>query len=174
VILAEFTGSAPAAICGESSVSKSLGFKPERIGCGKRIDACAEVFRCTDCRVPFHHACAVKHFADSHAPPPDQPYASDEARALDLAPQAGVREGDVERLAALAGHLRAARRAGARQAYDEVLEFMRESIRASRTLAGGFHQQKNPEAAARAQDDILLLSQMLETFVKLRGSYEGS
>lgn len=33
-------------------------------GCGKQIESVRELFRCADCRAPFHHYCLVKHFAD--------------------------------------------------------------------------------------------------------------
>ena len=52
------TERAPAAICGENPA--------ERMGCGMRIETCAEVFRCTDCAVPFHRRCAHLHFGDAH------------------------------------------------------------------------------------------------------------
>ena len=50
------------AICGQNSV-----FPASRIGCGEPIYTCAEVYRCTDCGVPFHRECAIKHFGD-HMP----------------------------------------------------------------------------------------------------------
>ncbi len=37
-----------------------------RVGCGKPIETCAEVYRCTDCTVPFHRECAVRHFGRDH------------------------------------------------------------------------------------------------------------
>lgn len=49
-----------AAICGQNIL-----FPPERMGCGQPIETCAEVYRCTECSVPFHKACADKHFATS-------------------------------------------------------------------------------------------------------------
>lgn len=49
----------PAAICGEAPVP----IDPDLIGCGKPIMTAAEIYRCTDCDVPFHKACAIKHFA---------------------------------------------------------------------------------------------------------------
>jgi hypothetical protein len=33
-------------------------------GCGKPIERIADLFRCADCKVPFHHWCLVNHFAD--------------------------------------------------------------------------------------------------------------
>ena len=33
-------------------------------GCGKPIERVADLFRCADCKVPFHHYCLVVHFAD--------------------------------------------------------------------------------------------------------------
>lgn len=49
-----------AAICGQNTV-----FPPERMGCGQPIATCAEVYRCTECSVPFHKRCAEKHFGKS-------------------------------------------------------------------------------------------------------------
>jgi hypothetical protein len=49
-----------AAICGQNSL-----FPPERMGCGEPIATCAEVYRCTECSVPFHKKCAEKHFGKS-------------------------------------------------------------------------------------------------------------
>jgi len=34
----------------------------DAVGCGKAIDTEADVYRCTDCGVPFHRVCAVLHF----------------------------------------------------------------------------------------------------------------
>ena len=45
------------AICGQNPV-----FPAERLGCGKPIYTCAEVYRCTDCMTPFHRDCARRHF----------------------------------------------------------------------------------------------------------------
>lgn len=33
-------------------------------GCGKPIESVRELFRCADCKVPFHHYCLIAHFAD--------------------------------------------------------------------------------------------------------------
>lgn len=33
-------------------------------GCGKPIERVSDLFRCADCRVPFHHRCLIDHFAD--------------------------------------------------------------------------------------------------------------
>lgn len=55
---------APAAVCGENDFAKSLGMGPGRLGCGERIETCAEVYRCTDCTTPFHRECAKKHFGE--------------------------------------------------------------------------------------------------------------
>lgn len=49
-----------AAICGQNPC-----FPPERMGCGEPIDTCAEVYRCTECSVPFHKKCAERHFGKS-------------------------------------------------------------------------------------------------------------
>jgi hypothetical protein len=49
----------PVAICGDNPVL------PARIvGCGKPIEDVASLYRCTHCDVPFHKACANKHFSD--------------------------------------------------------------------------------------------------------------
>ena len=50
------------AICGQNPVLPA-----GRVGCGQPIYTCAEVYRCTDCGVPFHRECAVKHFGE-HVP----------------------------------------------------------------------------------------------------------
>ena len=54
---------APAAICGANAT-----FPAERVGCGLPIGTCAEVYRCTDCSVPFHRDCANAHFRTSGDP----------------------------------------------------------------------------------------------------------
>jgi hypothetical protein len=54
------TERAPAATCGENTL-----FPATRMGCGEPILTCAEVFRCTECAVPFHRTCADKHFGES-------------------------------------------------------------------------------------------------------------
>ncbi len=41
----------------------ALDGKP--VGCGEVFVYAGEVFRCTDCEVPFHKHCARKHFAAS-------------------------------------------------------------------------------------------------------------
>lgn len=45
-------------ICG----SNPTCIDADLIGCGKPIWNVNELYRCTDCQVPFHRACAVKHF----------------------------------------------------------------------------------------------------------------
>ncbi len=50
------------ATCGQNNV-----FPASRIGCGQPIYTCAEVYRCTDCGVPFHRDCALRHFG-THVP----------------------------------------------------------------------------------------------------------
>ena len=48
------------AICGENAVF------PARVsGCAEPIMTHGEVYRCTDCDIPFHKECAKKHF-DNH------------------------------------------------------------------------------------------------------------
>lgn len=75
------TITAPAATCGENKFALELGMPANRLGCGERIETCAEVFRCTDCRTPFHHACALKHFGRDHVTAPLGPRVEDRARA---------------------------------------------------------------------------------------------
>ena len=36
-------------------------------GCGKPIERVPDLFRCADCKAPFHHYCLVKHFGDGKA-----------------------------------------------------------------------------------------------------------
>ena len=50
----------PSAICGHDPTGT---FPDGRIGCGQPIETCAEVYRCTDCTVPFHRRCAEGHFS---------------------------------------------------------------------------------------------------------------
>ena len=50
---------APAAICGQNPILPSI-----RVGCGQRIETCAEVYRCADCETPFHKDCIKKHWDD--------------------------------------------------------------------------------------------------------------
>jgi hypothetical protein len=123
VIQAEPIQPAPAAVCGASKVAQSLGFAPERIGCGKRVETCEEVYRCTDCRVPFHRECAVRHFGDAHAPGPPPPATrSDEARASEFLDR--PRPGSEERRT-LTRAFREARVQGAHEAFAEVDVFLR-------------------------------------------------
>lgn len=56
------TERAPAATCGENPVLHAT-----RLGCGERIETCAEVYRCTHCATPFHRHCAERHFAADRA-----------------------------------------------------------------------------------------------------------
>lgn len=44
-------------ICGENAV-----FPARLLGCAMPIERPEEVFRCTDCCVPFHRECARRHF----------------------------------------------------------------------------------------------------------------
>ncbi|WP_143042570.1 hypothetical protein [Variovorax sp. YR634] len=52
--------SAPKAlvICGENPTP----IDADLVGCGTSIDRLQDVYRCTDCGVPFHRACAIRHF----------------------------------------------------------------------------------------------------------------
>ncbi|HWV44913.1 MAG TPA: hypothetical protein VN039_02620 [Nitrospira sp.] len=45
-------------ICGQSDTP----IDPDLVGCGQPILRVDEVYRCTDCGVPFHKDCAKKHF----------------------------------------------------------------------------------------------------------------
>lgn len=40
------------------------GYGWEGFGCGKPIESAADLYRCADCKTPFHHYCLVKHFGD--------------------------------------------------------------------------------------------------------------
>jgi hypothetical protein len=46
------------AICGANRVMDA-----DLAGCGKPILNQRELYRCTDCSIPFHRDCAIKHFA---------------------------------------------------------------------------------------------------------------
>lgn len=54
---AELPTQAICATCGENPLLPAA-----LVGCGKPIHTCAEVYRCTDCGVPFHRECAKRHF----------------------------------------------------------------------------------------------------------------
>lgn len=43
----------------------------ECVGCHKPITPSYEIFRCTDCSMPFHRDCAKAHFAASRTPETD-------------------------------------------------------------------------------------------------------
>ena len=40
------------------------GYGVKGFGCGKAIERVDDLFRCADCKAPFHHYCLVAHFAD--------------------------------------------------------------------------------------------------------------
>jgi len=85
---------------GEVRSSEGLGLDPERaaveicghqsaipvdadlIGCGKPIATPAEVYRCTDCGIPFHRECAKRHFA-TDTPENAQKVYAEQLRRLD-------------------------------------------------------------------------------------------
>ncbi len=48
-------------VCGNNIL-----FPATRVGCGEPMYSCMEVYRCTDCGVPFHRTCAVMHFGHDH------------------------------------------------------------------------------------------------------------
>jgi len=52
---------APCAWCGDSPGVRAAGLSPARVGCGGRLETCADVFRCVDCKVPFHQHCLERH-----------------------------------------------------------------------------------------------------------------
>lgn len=52
----------PSETCGHDPTGT---FPDGRLGCGQPIETCAEVYRCTDCTVPFHRQCAQGHFGDA-------------------------------------------------------------------------------------------------------------
>lgn len=56
----------PHSICGENPLLPA-----NRMGCGQGIGTCAEVYRCTDCTVPFHRDCARRHFGQDVTEGPD-------------------------------------------------------------------------------------------------------
>jgi hypothetical protein len=52
------------AICGQSGMTVALGMTPERTnGCGRSVSG-LDLFRCADCRVPFHRDCLRRHCGD--------------------------------------------------------------------------------------------------------------
>jgi hypothetical protein len=53
--------SAAGPVCGENAGPVDA----DLVGCGKGIEKQADVYRCTHCGVPFHRACADRHFADT-------------------------------------------------------------------------------------------------------------
>jgi hypothetical protein len=61
-------------ICGENTGPVDA----DLVGCGRPIESLADVYRCTDCGVPFHRICAIRHFAT------DTPEASAEMFAEQL------------------------------------------------------------------------------------------
>lgn len=52
----------PSETCGHDPTGT---FPDGRLGCGQPIETCAEVYRCTDCTVPFHRECAAAHFGSA-------------------------------------------------------------------------------------------------------------
>jgi hypothetical protein len=49
--------------CGDSPGVRASGLTPTRVGCGQPVMP-AEVYRCTDCQVPFHRECLRRHFGE--------------------------------------------------------------------------------------------------------------
>jgi hypothetical protein len=49
-------------ICGRNA----SGLDSDLVGCGKRIVLVEDLFRCADCKVPFHLECMRKHFGDGN------------------------------------------------------------------------------------------------------------
>lgn len=91
----QYTESRPVcATCGENP------FVPaDAAGCGKPIYTCAEVYRCTHCKIPFHRDCALKHFSE-HGPAGTITRVSERMRnaALELALIAEIGPRDVNEL----------------------------------------------------------------------------
>lgn len=50
------------AICGANRAMDA-----DLVGCGKPILNQRELYRCTDCSVPFHRECAIRHFATDNS-----------------------------------------------------------------------------------------------------------
>lgn len=79
------------------------------VGCGKPITSPEDVYRCTDCEVPFHRECAVKHFA-TDTPEHAAKVFDEQLRRLDAAlplpAQQVAEQKDAERWRALLGSAR--------------------------------------------------------------------
>jgi len=61
-------------ICGQNGILDA-----DLVGCGQIIWETHEVYRCTDCCVPFHRHCAKKHFESGNVLTPEV-YAEQERR----------------------------------------------------------------------------------------------
>jgi len=49
-------------VCGHRNFLDTVD---DSTGCGEPIETVVEVYRCTECRIPFHHSCAIRHFETS-------------------------------------------------------------------------------------------------------------
>ena len=94
-------------VCGENPLGPAAA-----VGCGRTIEREGDVYRCTDCSVPFHRDCALAHFATARV----APVTVDWRRSCIRAEERG------ERLLALARRLRQA--LGGREA-DSTCSCMR-------------------------------------------------
>jgi hypothetical protein len=77
-------------VCGENPTPVDA----DLVGCGNPIESQEDVFRCTDCGVPFHRACAVRHF-ETDTPEHAAKVFEEQLRRLDAA--------EAERKSAAAG-----------------------------------------------------------------------
>lgn len=66
-------------VCGAvfDAGSKTVGFRPEDMGCGKPIEKVADLFRCAQCATPFHQGCIRTHFGWPEAGGSLMPHALD-------------------------------------------------------------------------------------------------
>ena len=69
------------AVCGYQT---AIPVDADLIGCGKPIATHAEVYRCTDCSIPFHRECAKRHF-ETDTPENAQKVYAEQLRRLDAA-----------------------------------------------------------------------------------------
>ena len=51
-------------VCGQNALGVAAA-----VGCGQAIERDGDVYRCTDCSVPFHRDCALAHFAEAQKAP---------------------------------------------------------------------------------------------------------
>ncbi len=70
-------------ICGQNPVIDA-----DLVGCGKVIERPDDVYRCTDCAVPFHRTCAIRHF-ETDTPEHSAEAFKEQLRRWDSASMAG-------------------------------------------------------------------------------------